>query len=67
MGTGTGAGTETGAVAETGTITGLETGKGTRMDKEVGEEDSSGIRRIGKEAESKTRHLSFRTRHFLCR
>ena len=58
MGTGAGAGTETRAVAGkgTGTRTGSGTGKETKLEREEGGEESSGIRHIGKEAEYNTRH-----------
>ena len=35
-------------IAETGTGTGLETGKGTRIEREGGEEEKSGIHHIKK-------------------
>ena len=51
----TGTGTSTGTGAGTGT--GAETGKGTIMEREAGEKESSGIRPIRKEAGKKTRHF----------
>ena len=52
----TGTGTETRTAAGVGTGTGVEMRTGTIMEREGGENESSGIRHIGKEEEKKTRH-----------